>query len=129
MNGIGDRVGGALLTFGTLAHMLSGKHNMRIQVLASPLAAFLVGLGGMLGSRAFEQWAFAHGISVTGATELAAYVGFFFTPFLLCVIGANFKRWDTGYDRFSPAAKADERGMWLRWGMYFVGIFAGYVLT
>ena len=60
--------------------------------------------------------------------ELAIYAGFTVVPFLIFVIGVDFKRWDPNYNRFSHEAKTDERRMWIRWAAYIVGSIAGYVL-
>lgn len=97
--------------------------------LATIPTAFLTGIGGILGYRAFERWAYRQAITLTRPMELGLYVGFILVPFLIFVIGVDTKRWDPDYNTFSQEAKTDARRMWIRWAAYIVGSIAGYVLS
>jgi hypothetical protein len=105
-----------------------GGGQLTIKALATIPTAFLAGIGGLLGERAFERWAYTHEIALARGVELIAYAGFIVAPFLLCVIGIDLKRWERNYNWFSQDAKTDQRRMWIRWVAYSIGSIAGYVL-
>jgi hypothetical protein len=100
---------------------------MTPKALATIPTAFLVGICGPLGYRAFEQWAQARAIALTRSTELIAYAVIILAPFLVFVIGVDPKRWDENH-RFSQEGKMDQRQTWMRWAAYFVGAIVGYAL-
>jgi hypothetical protein len=100
---------------------------MTVKALATIPTAFLVGIGGPIGYRAFERLAEARAIRLTRATEIIVYAVVVVIPFLVCVIGVDPKRW-TGNYWFSQEGKTDQRRIWIRWASYFAGTMVGYVL-
>ena len=88
---------------------------MRAKVLANIPTAFVAGLGGRFGERAFDLWIYTRGIRLSQGVVLASFAAFVVAPFLLFVIGVDPKRWAQDYDHFGAEAKADHRRVWIRW--------------
>jgi hypothetical protein len=101
---------------------------MALRSLANRPAAFSAGFVGGVGYDAITGWAYAYEIGTTRASVLLLYGAVVVVPFLLFVIGVDQKRWEDHY-WFSDAGKADSRQMWIRWGVYAVGLVVGYALT
>jgi hypothetical protein len=92
-------------------------------------ASFLTGFVGTLTYNAFRAWWYERGTeSPTRAAELAVYAAFVVAPFLIFVIGWNRRRWDPEYDWFGDAGKADSRQVFIRFGVYWVGVIVAYAI-
>jgi hypothetical protein len=64
----------------------------------------------------------------TQATNLGLYAVLVVIPFLFFVIGLDRKRWETGYEWFRGGVKSDVVRIFVRWGVYWIGIVVGYAV-
>jgi hypothetical protein len=102
------------------------KHSVKFKALATMPTAFLAGVGGEVGLRVFERWAYEHSVRFTSQVTFVSYMGLFMAPFVLFVIGIDPQRWQDNY-RLGPGFKADYRRVLIRWAVYTLGIFiVGY---